>query len=286
MPLLAWVAAALTLPTVYYATAYALQRKALFPSGLVADGERVPAPVGSEAWSLDTPVGPVEAWLLPPTVPVDGAAPVMLFAHGNAERIDLWPPAFEIPRAWGYAVLLVEYPGYGDSAGKPSQANIRETLRLAVERVESREDLDASRWVAIGRSLGGGAIGQLLRDRRPSATILMSTFRSVRAMASRYGLFGPLVRDPFDTEAVLRDYPNPVLVVHGRRDSLIPPSHAERLVDVAPRGRLLLYDADHNDCPPDWAAYWSEVSSFLQEAGLPGEPTPLDETPRADATVD
>src|SRR6185295_5826038 len=64
----------------------------------------------------------VEAWLLPGDAA--GAAPLMIYAHGNGELIDLWADEFAPLRAAGIHVLLVEYPGYGRSAGTPSESSV------------------------------------------------------------------------------------------------------------------------------------------------------------------
>jgi len=64
----------------------------------------------------------VEAWLLPGDAA--GAAPLMIYAHGNGELIDLWADEFAPLRAAGIHVLLVEYPGYGRSGGTPSESSV------------------------------------------------------------------------------------------------------------------------------------------------------------------
>ena len=61
--------------------------------------------------SADSPFcglsGPGRWVLLPPRGGGTGPSPLLLFAHGNAELIDHWPGAFEDPRRWGLAVLLL-----------------------------------------------------------------------------------------------------------------------------------------------------------------------------------
>jgi len=76
------------------------------------------------------------------------------------------------------------------------------------------------------------------------------------------------MRDRFDNAAALARYQGPVLVVHGTRDEIIPHAHAERLMKAAHRGRLLDYPAGHNDCPPDWGAFATELERFLQDSGV------------------
>ena len=79
--------------------------------------------------------------------------------------------------ALGMAVLLVEYPGYGFSEGKPSRNTIRETLQVAYDHLANLPIVDRNRMVIWGRSLGGGAAGDLIMDRAAAAFILQSTFQ-------------------------------------------------------------------------------------------------------------
>jgi fermentation-respiration switch protein FrsA (DUF1100 family) len=256
---------------VYAAAAFLAQRWLIFPAALVGPGlehpERIP---GLEQNWLETPAGLTEAWFLLPT---GGAiagvrSPVMIFAHGNAERIDHWPRGLQTIRDAGVAVLLVEYPGYGRSAGSPSQASITVAMVAAYDWVASRADVDADRIFAYGRSLGGGAACALSQERSLAALVLQSTFTSVRPFAARMFLPSFLVRDPFDNLAAVRAFEGPILVAHGRQDDVIPYTHGVALSHEIRTGRFLSYDAAHNDFPRDPREYWSDVAGFLGEHGV------------------
>jgi pimeloyl-ACP methyl ester carboxylesterase len=246
------------------------QRKLVFPG---AGGAPTPASAADyfpdlvRIW-LNTSYGKAEAWFLPRLGPGPGPAPAVIFAHGNAELIDFWPEQMEGLRRLGVGVLLVEYPGYGRSEGEPSQATMTEAFVAAYDTLVARKDVDPSRIVLFGRSLGGGAVCALSAKRSPAALILLSTFTSVRSLAWKFLAPPFLVRDPFDNLTVVRAFSGPVLVAHGTRDGLIPYEHGVALARAAQRGKLITYDCGHNSCPPDWEAFWGEVEAFLREAGI------------------
>jgi dipeptidyl aminopeptidase/acylaminoacyl peptidase len=222
---------------------------------------------------LQTPSGDVECWFIPPE-PADDSrpAPAIVYAHGNAELIDYWPGAFGEVAAAGIGVLLVEYPGYGRSRGKPSQKSITHAFTAAYDHLVGRPVVDSGRIVLFGASLGGGAVCALAGRRPAAALVLMSTFTSVRDMARKYLAPSFLVLDPFENLAAVRSYPGPVLVIHGRHDELIPYRHGLRLHQAARKGRLITYDSGHNDCPPDWGKLIGEILTFLRGAGVLGCP--------------
>jgi fermentation-respiration switch protein FrsA (DUF1100 family) len=95
--------------------------------------------------------------------------------------------------------------------------------------------------------------------------ILMSTFTSARSFAGRYLAPSFLVRDPLDNLSAVKHYKGPILIMHGRHDTVIPFSHATALHKAARKGKLIAYEAGHNDCPPDWKAFWKDIEVFLRK---------------------
>lgn len=267
--MLVWILAIVLLAYgAWLALLYSQQRAMLFPGTGMTPGGGLGPPGGSETVWFDVAGARAEAWLLPASsLPEEGGAPAVIFAHGNGEFIDELAGQFDALRKAGLHVLLVEYPGYGRSTGSPSEANVTAVLIEAYNWLAARSDVDAGRIAGMGRSLGGGAITTLSRRRELAAIVLQSTFISVPAMARSYAVPAWLVRDRFDSESALRLYDGPVLLAHGRRDGMIPFRHGQRLAKVAD-AEFLAWDCGHNDCPPDWAAYLDQVIAFLREQGV------------------
>jgi hypothetical protein len=227
------------------------------------------AATGGEALWCSTPAGPVEAWWLPGRgVSAARPGPWVVFLHGNGERIEDWPELLAPYRALGVSVLLPEYRGYGRSAGVPSEAGIVADVVAFVDVVAARPEVDASRMVLHGRSIGGGVACDVARVRRPAALVLSSTFTSIADMAAGMWIPRRLVPQSFDNVACLRELDVPVLVVHGERDRLIGVAHAHALASAAKHAELVLYCADHNDCPPTRSTFWSDVERLLVRAGV------------------
>jgi len=245
---------------------FLIQRQMLFPRFVIDEPSESAGNIsGLEKIWLDTAFGKVEAWFLPAAPSRNaGPAPAVIFAHGNAELIDFWPEELKQFTHLGIGVMLVEYPGYGRSEGTPSQRSIGEAFVAAYDHLVQRADVDTSRIILLGRSIGGGAVCELAARRPSAALILMSTFTSARSFASSYLALGFLVRDPFDNLSVVESYPNPVLIIHGKDDELIPYRHGVSLYKAAKQGKMITYDSGHNDCPPNWNVFWQDIESYLQ----------------------
>lgn len=243
---------------------YFLQPRITFPRPPVhAQIPQAVVRAGGESWWLDAAGDRVEAWLLPAAT-TTGPAPLLIHAHGNGELIDFWAQEFTTLRDAGIHVLLVEYPGYGRSAGDPSEASLTAAFVAAYDRAIADPRIDAGRVIGYGRSLGGGAIGQLAARRPMAALILESTFTSLRDVVRRYYIPDWLVRNRFDTRAMLAGFQGPVLIIHGTRDGILPAAHAHALKAAAPGATLHLLPCGHNDCPPQWEL----VLSFLAANGV------------------
>ncbi len=249
--------------SVIIALVLSLQSRMAFPAPPPA--AQIPGAVktaGGETIWLEAGGNRVEAWFLPART--SNAAPLVISAHGNGELIDFWPPHVAPLRAAGIGVLLVEYPGYGRSGGKPSEKSITAAMLAAYDWAMQDPRVDAQRVIAHGRSMGGGAAAQLARNRAVAALILESTYSSLALMVRAHGVPDFLVVNRFDTLAVLREFRGPVLIVHGSRDLVIPFAHAKVLAEAAPHARFEVLDCGHNDCPPQWEL----VLGFLAQNGV------------------
>jgi hypothetical protein len=241
----------------------AAERSLLFPAPPTPDREPALGRGAERTW-LELPAGRVEAFLLAPQPPAEKPGPLLVYAHGNGELVDFWLTGFSTLRARGVSVLLVEYPGYGRSAGTPSESSIRDALAAGYDWAAGKPWVDPTRIVGHGRSLGGGAICALGRARPLAALVLESTFTSIRDVAAeRVGLLHFVFGGGFDNLAFVRGFRSPVLVVHGDEDRLIPVSQARRLAESVPGAEIQVWPCGHG-CNGVEAA----VAAFLEKHGL------------------
>ncbi len=258
----------------YLSILFISQRKMLFPAYMI----EVPQYAGDTIKSLEQnwlemEDGPVETWFLPAQSDNDNIAenrksPVIIFAHGNGELIDFWADEFLYFAKQGISILLVEYPGYGRSKGSPSQKSITKAFVKAYDMMLKRNDIDPEKIVFFGRSIGGGAVCSLARERKPAAIILMSAFINTKSFAGKYLAPGALILDPFDNLKVMEQFKGPALIIHGRHDELIPYDHGLKLHKACKNSKLITYDCGHNNCPPNLDTFINDVKIFLKESGI------------------
>jgi uncharacterized protein len=252
----------------YLALLFVTQRSVIFPgAGIGWDWDEQWLPPAAESVEIEASFGKVRAVLLPADGP--RPAPALVYFHGNAEFVGQNTDLLQPLTAFGLHVLLVEYPGYAGSDGRPSRASLAEAGRRGYDWLAQRDDVDATRIVTVGRSIGAGPAVELAAERPVAAIVLLSPFSSLAALARGLGAPGFLLRDRYDNLALLREYPHPVLLFHGRRDEIIPFSHSLALAEAAPAAQLQPMDCRHNDCPYfEDEAFMRVLEGFLVEAGI------------------
>jgi len=254
------IAGACLVYAAYCGLVFLAQRPVMFPRYIIQTPPRPDLSEKSgEVLRIPTDFGSVEAWLLKPQTGTP-PFPLMIAAHGNGELIDDNLEAGLHIADHGIGVLLVEYPGYGRSQGRPSLESIKRTFTSAYDMMIKRPDINPDNIFFFGRSLGGGAVCELSRHRPSAAMILMCTFTDTRFFVKRYLVPALLTRDPFDNLAAVSAYQNPVLIIHGRDDEVIPWRHGKHLYEASPNAQMVSYDCGHNDFP---AAYLETIVEFL-----------------------
>lgn len=206
-------------------------------------------PEGARSQRLKTSVGSVDAVFLPPLVASEGQVPLLIYCHGNGNLIDFLLKRFDPFRQAGYAVLLPEYPGYGRSEGAPSEQSIRQAVLAAYEWAVQQPEVDPNRVIGWGRSLGGGAVCLLSKERKLASLILESTFTRVTdAAQARYGWAARLMRNRFDNLSAVCEFDGAVLILHGTHDRIVPVEQAIQLDRSCRASELVILPCGHNDC--------------------------------------
>ncbi len=198
---------------------------------------------------------------------------VVFYLHGNAGNLQSWFVNADFYRQAGYDLFMLDYRGYGKSGGRiTSEAELRDDARAAWQQVAPRYAGKAR--VIAGRSLGTGLAAGLAAEVQPELTLLISPYRSMRALAAQHYPWvpGALLRYPLDTEALAARIAGPSLLLHGDLDALIPASHSEALQARLPRARYVRIEgADHDDVQ-EFPAYLDAVRNALESVAAPTAP--------------
>ncbi|KAH8114545.1 alpha/beta-hydrolase [Phellopilus nigrolimitatus] len=235
--------------------------------------------------------------------------PTVLLFHGNAASRAV---PFRIQHCTTYAarfganVLAIDYRGFADSEGSPSESGLVADARAAwdwsIERGAKAENV-----LLVGASLGTGvasALGAELAEEgiEPRGIVLLAPFTSIKALLYDYHLFGfipilqplqpfpPLqsfftrfLQSQFNTTSILPKIKAPIFLAHSQNDYEIPAAHSMSLFEQIINPYLPAVPAPADNLSPaelksyEWTAYRAAYekrrarrASLVQTQEIPG----------------
>lgn len=221
-----------------------------------APGQRSPESLRipfKEMWVTTADGVSVHAWLL---LQADSSnKPTMMWFHGNAGNIgNRLPYTTMIYLATGCNIMMVDYRGYGNSEGEPSEYGLTLDGQACLDELRKRPDIHPDRIFLLGQSLGGAVAVRLAYNNpdKIAGLLIENTFASIDDMAPE--LFQKVFQNggidikPFRKAlAALRVFlyffltshwrsvssakhiAVPVLMFSGQKDEIVPPAHMATL---------------------------------------------------------
>jgi len=189
---------------------------------------------------------------------------VVFFLHGNAGNLASWFVNAPFYRQANFDLFMFDYRGYGKSTGRiQSEAQLRSDVMAAWRTIAPR--YQGLRTVVYGRSLGTALAAGLAAQIQPDLTILVSPYWSMVELARLHYPLLPtfLLRYRLRTFQDLARVQQPVLLIHGDRDPLIPFDHSVRLQAVTRNVQLVqVQGAAHGDLQ-DYDQYLRAIADRL-----------------------
>ena len=235
-----------------------------FPSKYPAGYWQHPPGVAIEDAQFESADGTrLHGWYLPHPNP----SAVVLFCHGNAGNItDRIAVLRRLHDDVGASVLIFDYRGYGRSEGTPDEDGILRDARAARTWLAEKAGVEEAEIVLFGRSVGGAVAVDLAAKDGARGLVLQSTFTSIPDMAAYHYRWLPvrgLIRTRLDSLSKIASYHGPLLMSHGRDDTIVPCALGKRLFEAAnePKRFIQLEGCDHNDSerPP----YYRTLKEFF-----------------------
>ncbi|HXG59001.1 MAG TPA: alpha/beta hydrolase [Thermoanaerobaculia bacterium] len=199
-------------------------------------------------------------------------APLMIWFHGNGGNLTHRAGMAEEFARRGVSTLLFDWRGYGRSGGSPSEAKLYLDSEAAAAYAVERLRVAPRNLVLYGESLGGPYAAHVARTTGARCVVLENSFPSLRALGNTVyrplplGWFAPFA---MATVRWLNQAKVPVLVIHGRRDRVIPFSLAVQLYEqlATPKAMFVSETAGHCEVPVvEGERYYTAVTEMIRDA--------------------
>jgi pimeloyl-ACP methyl ester carboxylesterase len=197
-----------------------------------------------------------------PRQPAEGS---VLIAYGNAScAASSGRYADAIQSAAAFDVFILEYPGYADRAGSPSQNSLFRAADEAFQLLATNGPV-----YLVGESLGTGVAAHLAGTHpdKIAGMVLISPYNRLTSVAQFHMPVLPvelLLVDRFPSEDYLRNYHGPVGMVVDGLDQVIPEKFGLRLYNgyAGPKRLWKFPDGGHAAIMEPPEQFWREAVEF------------------------
>jgi fermentation-respiration switch protein FrsA (DUF1100 family) len=216
----------------------------------------------------------LHGWLLEATRRRDEPPRVLLFFHGNAGNISHRGDSTAIFNDLGLDVLIIDYRGFGQSEGSPSERGLYQDSQAAWRWLTQERGVPQNEIVIFGRSLGGAVATHLAARTQPAGLIVESSFDHLSGLArTHYPLLSRLVplRYEFPVADEIASVSSPILILHSPEDRIAPYQLGRRLFATAsPPKAFVQLRGGHNDgFLRSQPRYQEALASFLDSLAYP-----------------
>ena len=158
----------------------------------------------------------------------------ILFFHGNAGKLDNRVYKLNELSKLELNYLIVAYRGFSGNAGKPTESGLYEDANFAKIWLNKNGVKDKD-IIIYGESLGTAVAIDLASRYNFSGIILESPFTSMLDLAQKYYPIFPvklILKDRYESRKKLNDIKSPVLVMHGKKDKIVPFYMGEQILEA------------------------------------------------------
>jgi hypothetical protein len=173
----------------------------------------------------------INAWF----IPFNNAKYTILFLHGNAGNISTRLDTIQLLGETGVNVFIIDYQGYGQSQGKPSEEAMYIDAKATYDYLVNNRNIKPKQIILYGESLGAAAAVNLASEVEIKAMILEGGFSRGRDMVKRLCPFLPafLFSNSFDSLSKIKKVKSPILFIHSPDDEMVPINLSKKLYNAA-----------------------------------------------------
>lgn len=188
----------------------------------------------------------------------DGKNPLVIFFGGNAQNssntLYNYYQSGTMKNVFGnYNLMLIDYPGYGMSKGKPSDDSMFIASKYIFEYATKMSEVNIDNIVIMGYSIGTGVASYCASENDASGLILVAPYDKALslyndAIDSFHGSVASLAKYSFDSSTYAENVTEPTLIFTSKKDEVINYKHSldlaghfSKLDDV-----VILENVNHN----------------------------------------
>ena len=173
----------------------------------------------------------------------------ILFLHGNAGNLDNRIDKLNSLGSMEINFLIIAWRGYSGNLGSPSEVGLYKDALGAIKWLNEK-GISNDQIVLYGESLGTAIATEVGQNKNFAGIILEAPFTSMVDMGQKiYPIFPVrfLLKDKYESKNKIKNLKSPILVLHGRKDKIVPFEMGEILFNLAnnPKYNYFIDNDDH-----------------------------------------
>ena len=159
----------------------------------------------------------------------------ILFLHGNAGNLDNRIDKLNSLGSMDINFLIISWRGYSGNPGNPSEAGLYKDALSGIEWL-NKKGISNDRIILYGESLGTAITTEIAQNKNFAGIILEAPFTSMVDMGQKiYPIFPVrlLLKDKYESKNKIKNIKSPILVLHGRKDKIVPFYMGEKIFEIA-----------------------------------------------------
>ena len=148
----------------------------------------------------------------------------LVFFHGNAGDLKNRIYKLNLIKDFDINFLIVAYRGFSGNKGKPTEEGLYEDAKYTLEWL-GKQKINDDKIIIYGESLGTAISVEIAQNKKFAGIILESPFTSMVDAGKHYYFYLPvslLLKDRYETLDKLKNIKIPILVMHGKKDKIVP----------------------------------------------------------------
>ncbi len=191
----------------------------------------------------------------------------LVFFHGNAGDLSNRIYKLNVLKNLDINFLIVAYRGFSGNLGKPSEKGLYEDARSSLRWLKEI-GVEESKIIIYGESLGAAVAVEISQNKGFSGIILEAPFTSMSKIGKKhYPIFpvGLILKDKFNTVDKLKNIKSPTIVIHGKKDKIVPFSMGEQIFNKLPANKFSYFTEEDDHMMEFNEEMFNNLKSFVNQ---------------------
>ena len=191
----------------------------------------------------------------------------LVFFHGNAGDLSNRIYKLNVLKGLDINFLILAYRGFSGNLGKPSEKGLYEDAKSTLKWLNELGIKD-NQIIIYGESLGASVAVEVSQNKNFSGIILEAPFTSMTRIGKKYYPIFPvnlILKDKFNTIDKLKNIKSPVMVLHGKKDKIVPFEMGEEVFDKLKKPKFSYFTKEDDHMMEFNEEMFKNLKSFLDQ---------------------